>query len=186
MEPHAIIACSVTALAVALWAVLAFNGLVRARNLTREAWSGIDVQLKRRHNLIPRLVELVRKYATHEREVLTTVTRLRGESRAAAEVKAMELSENALSQSLRTLIARVEAYPDLKADKVYLDLQKQLVEVEDQIQFARRYYNGTVRDYNIRVESFPNNLMARVCGFRISQFFELESALQARAPEVEV
>ena len=169
-----------------VWIVITFNVLVRHRNLVQEAWSGIDVQLRRRANLIPNLVDTVKAYSAHERGTLEEVTRVRAQAEGAASVKDRQAVENALSQVLRRLFALAEAYPDLKASQTYLALQDQLVEVEDQVQYARRYYNGTVRDYNIRAESLPNNLVAAVFRFKRADFFELETATARRAPEVKM
>ena len=166
---------------VAIAVALAFNRLVRHRNLVREAWSGIDVQLKRRHDLVPALVESVRGHASFERGVLEDVTRLRGDARA---TRALQDGENALTGQLRGLLAVVEAYPQLRAGESFLELQKRLAEVENQLQMARRYYNGTVRDYNTAVESFPSNLVARAFGFGLEDFFQVESALERVVPEV--
>lgn len=160
---------------------LAFNRLVRRRNLVREAWSGIDVQLKRRHDLVPNLVEAVRGHASFERGVLEDVTRLRAGTRASRE---LQDGENALSVELRRLVAVAEAYPDLRAGESFLDLQRRLADVENQLQMARRYYNGTVRDYNTAVESFPANLVARTFGFPAEEFFEVESAIERAAPSI--
>jgi LemA protein len=172
------------ALGAALIAVIAlaaaFNRLVRHRNLVREAWSGIDVQLKRRHDLVPALVESVRGHASFERGVLEDVTRLR-RGRAS---QALQDGENALTGELRGLLAVVEAYPELRAGASFLELQKRLAEVENHLQMARRYYNGTVRDYNTAVESFPSNLVARLFGFALEEFFQVESALERAVPEV--
>ena len=175
-------ALAVGALLVVLVVVaLAFNRLVRHRNLVREAWSGIDVQLKRRHDLVPNLVESVRGHATFERTVLEEVTRLRGAPRAS---RALQDGENALATQLRGLLAVAEAYPQLRAGESFLGLQQRLTEVENQLQMARRYYNGAVRDYNIAVESFPSNLVARAFGFTLEEFFQVESALERAVPEV--
>ena len=172
------------ALGAALFAVIAvaaaFNRLVRHRNLVREAWSGIDVQLKRRHDLVPALVESVRGHANFERGVLEDVTRLRG-ARAS---RALQDGENALTSELRGLLAVVEAYPELRAGESFLELQKRLAEVENHLQMARRYYNGTVRDYNTVVESFPSNLVARGFGFGLEEFFQVESAVERAVSEV--
>jgi LemA protein len=176
----------VLAAALALWTGLAFNRLVRERNLMREGWSGIDVQLKRRRNLVPNLVETVKAYGRHERELLTGVAEIRADGAGAEGVKEMEGRENVLTDQLKHLFALAEAYPDLKADRNYLTLQKQLADIEDQIQMARRYYNGAVRNYNIRVESFPSNLVARLFGFRLAEFFEIETATERAAPKVEM
>ena len=168
-------------LALALWTALAFNRLVRHRNRVREGWSGVDVQLKRRHDLIPQLAAAVRGHATFERDVLEEVTRLRG---AAPATRALQDGENALSAQVRTLLAVAERYPELRAGESFLALQRQLAETEDQLQMARRYYNGTVRDYNIAVESFPSNLVARLCGFPPATFFQVEPAIARAVPAV--
>jgi len=164
---------------------LSFNRLVKRRNIVQEAWSGIDVQLRRRHNLIPNLVSVVEGYSIHERGVLEQVARLRAETDRARNLRAKQDGENALSQTLKSIIAVAEAYPELKADRRYHDLQRQLVEVEDQIQMARRYYNGAVREYNICVESFPGNLVARLFGFGREEFFQVVSATERAVPMVE-
>jgi len=180
----------VTSLVIAgiavLWTVVAFNRLVRDRNLVREGWSGIDVQLKRRSNLVPSLVETVRGYARHEQSTLERVTRLRSRSEEAETLAQRGEAENALSDQVRHLFALVEDYPDLRADRGFRELQKQLTAIEDQIQLARRYYNGAVRNYNIRVESFPSNLIAGLARFRAEEFFEIESAVDRTAPTVEI
>jgi LemA protein len=168
-------------LAVLVWLVVAFNRLVRQRNLVREGWSGIDVQLKRRHDLVPALVEAVRGHAAFERGVLEEVTRLRA---AAPATRAQQDGENALAAQVRGLLAVAEAYPDLRASDSFLALQRQLAEVEDQLQMARRYFNGAVRDYNIAVESFPSNLVARGFGFALHDFFQVESAVERQVPAV--
>jgi LemA protein len=166
------------------WIVWAFNRLVRRANLVREAWSGIDVQLKRRHDLVPNLVEVVRAHASYEKGVLEDVVRLRGQGRAARATQELEERENSLTASLRSVLAVVEAYPDLRASRSFLDLQAQLADVENHLQMARRYYNGTVRDYNIAVESFPSNLVARLFGYGLERYFQVESATERHTPEV--
>ena len=171
---------------IILWGAITFNVLVRHRNLVREAWSGIDVQLKRRANLIPNLVETVKGYSAHERRTLEEVTHARTAAESAGAVREREAGENALTQALKRLVALSEAYPDLKADQTFLSLHQELIEVEDHVQYARRYYNGTVRDYNIRVESFPSNMVAGVFGFAREEFFELETATERGAPKVEM
>jgi len=172
--------------AVALWALRAFNALVRRRNLVREAWSGIEVQLKRRHDLIPRLTEAVRGYIEHERGLLGELARTRAHCvEAIGPVGAVD-PENALSHVLGRLFAVVEIYPELKASGNVLELQAGLVDVEDNLQLARRYYNGTVRDYNTAVQSFPRSLVARAFAFHAEAFFELDSALERRSPGVEL
>ena len=161
-----------------------YNLFVRDKNRVAEAWSGIDVQLKRRANLVPNLVNVVTGYADYEKNLLNEVTELR--SRLAQESKSGERqdNENALTDGLGRLLAVVENYPDLKADTTFLQLQKQLVEIEDYIQMARRYYNGTVRNINTRVESFPSNLIAAIFGFHQKHFFEIERATERKAPQV--
>jgi LemA protein len=170
--------------AVALYAIFVFNRLIRLRNLAREGWSGIDVQLKRRSDLVPNLVATVKAYAAHERSVLEEVTASRQSSVAAGDVSGRASAENALQGALGRLFAVAEAYPELKADKNFLALQQQLAEIEDQLQMARRYYNGTVRNLNIAIQSFPENLVAGVLGFNALPFFELEDRAQAAAPTI--
>jgi len=163
---------------LALWLAWTYNRLVSARNAVKEGWSGIDVQLKRRHDLVPLLVDAVGAYARHERGLLERVARLRSRS-------VPDLEEEAeLSRGLEQLLAVAEAYPDLKASANFLSLQRQLVEVEEALQLARRYYNGAVRVYNTLLESFPTLLVARRFGFTPARYFELPLATEAHAPEV--
>jgi len=169
---------------VALWAAAIFNRLVRNRNLVLEGWSGIDVQLKRRYDLIPNLVETVKGYAGHEKETLAKVIELRNSASRAQTASEKAPIENMLTQTLRQLFALAEAYPDLKANQNFLDLQARLTEIEEQIQFARRYYNGTARDMNILVQSFPSNIIARSFGFTEVDYFEIELATEREAPRV--
>ena len=173
-------------IAVALWTVWAYNRLVRWRNLMREGWSGIDVQLQRRSNLVPNLVEVVRGYSAHERRVLEEVTSLRAQAAEARSLSERRATENALTDGLKRLLVLVEAYPDLKASAEFARLHRSLVEIEDQLQMARRYYNGAVRDYNIRVQSFPGNLVARAFGFALEDFFQVATATERQAPGVEM
>src|SRR5262245_6794568 len=177
-----IIAAVVAALAV--YAVGVFNRLVRLRNMVREGWSGIDVQLRRRTDLIPNLVDTVKAYAAHERGVLEEVTQRRAGSIAAGDVPAQANAERALSGSLNRLLALAEAYPQLKADQNFLTLQRQLAEIEDQIQMSRRYYNGAARNLNIAIQSFPAVLLAGALGFKADPFFELENRAEGNAPQV--
>lgn len=170
----------------AVYAIILFNRLVRHRNRVKEGWSGIDVQLKRRHDLVPSLVTVVRGYAGHEQRVLEEVTMARTRGMEETEVTGAVTAEGGLSRALRRVLALVESYPDLKADTNFLDLQKNLVEIEDNLQYARRYYNGTVRDYNIAVESFPSNLVARTAGFKPADFFTIELAVEREAPPVQL
>jgi LemA protein len=174
-----------TAVAVLLWVAFAYNRLVRARLLAREAWSGVDVQLRRRHDLVPRLVETVAGYARFERTVLSEVTALRSElGDSSRPDRRLQERENALADRLGGFFALVEGYPELQADRGFLELQRELVEVEDQLQLARRYYNGAVRDYAILRESFPSNLVARAFSFERPEFFEVQSASERLAPKV--
>lgn len=159
---------------LAIWFIALFNRLVRAKNLVRESWSGMDVQLKRRHDLIPNLVETIKGYTQHEQKLFEEIADMRRRSINIESVKEKGEAENALSRTLKTLLAVAEAYPELKANQNFLDLQNDLAEIEDQIQLARRYYNGTVRDYNILVESFPSNLVASLFRFRPMEFFDLD------------
>ena len=170
--------------AIALYVMFVFNRLVRLRNLAREAWSGMDVQLKRRSDLVPNLVETVKGYAAHESGVLEEVTARRQSSLAAGDIAGRAFAEQLLQGALGKLLAVAEAYPGLKADKNFLSLQQQLAEIEDQLQMARRYYNGTARNLNIGIQSFPDNLFAGPLGFREQPFFELENRAQAAAPAV--
>ena len=169
---------------LAIYAVVIYNRLVRQRNLMREGWSGIDVQLKRRTDLVPNLIETVKAYAAHERGVFEDLTAKRASSIAADSVTGQAAAERALHGSLGRLFAVAEAYPELKANKNFLDLQQQLAQIEDQLQMARRYYNGTVRNLNISIQSFPNNLVAGVLGFHEQPFFELDDRKEAAAPAI--
>lgn len=166
--------------------VVLYNRLVRDRNRVDAGWSDIDVQLKRRHDLVPRLVEAVRQYAGYEQATLKAVTALRAESERTARIGRKGELEEGLSDGVHKLMALAEQYPDLKASGNFLDLQKGLVEVEDNIQYARRYYNGAVRNYNTRIESFPDLLIARSFGFVEREYFQLESETQAQTPEVKL
>ena len=161
--------------AALVYIVVAYNSLVRTRQMANEAWSGIDVQLKRRSDLVPNLVAAVLGYAAHERSVLEEVTQLRGTARGVPEgdVAARAQAEGALSAALGKLMAVAENYPDLKASSNFLELQQQLSDLENELQMARRYYNGTVRNLNVMVQSFPSNLIAGLFGFTPREFFQL-------------
>jgi len=167
--------------AVALWLMFTYNGLIRRKNRVNEAWADIDVQLKRRYDLVPNLVETVKGYMAHERQVFENVTQARAAAMGATSEKDKIEKENMFSQTLKTLFAVAENYPDLKANQNFLELQRELTDTEDKIQAARRFYNGNVRDYNTAVESFPINLIARSFGFGQRELFELEEAA-AREP----
>jgi LemA protein len=161
-----------------------YNKLVRLKNLVEEGWSGIDVQLKRRTNLIPNLIETVKGYMGHERDLLSKVTELRAQSMSARDVGEKGRVEGLLSRSLANVFAVAEGYPDLKASQNFSELQTQLSEIEEQIQLARRYYNGTVRNMNIQVESFPSNIVAGIFNFTKAEFFEIEDPADRAVPEV--
>jgi len=156
-----------------LWIIATFNFLVTLRNRTKEAWSDIDVQLKRRYDLIPNLVETVKGYATHERELFVKVTEARSRAMGATTLKEKGEAENVLSGTLKTLFAVAENYPDLKASTNFLELQRELRDTEDKVQAARRFYNGNVRDFNIKIETFPASIIASSFGFKKMDFFEI-------------
>ncbi len=161
-----------------------YNSLVRARNIANQAWSDIDVQLQKRHELVPNLVATVKGYMRHEAEVLEGVALVRGAR--AEDLPALAKQETALSRSLGRLFALAEDYPELKANDGFRQLHSSLVEIEDHLQYARRYYNGAVRDNNNLVESFPANLVANGFRFGTAEYFEIELASQREAPDVQL
>jgi LemA protein len=167
-----------------LYVVVAYNGLVRLRNSVQEAWAQIDVQLKRRYDLIPNLVETVKGYASHEKETLEGVIRARQAGIDASTVESQAEAENMITGALRRIFALSEAYPDLKANQNFLSLQEELSSTENKIGFARQYYNQQVRGMNTRVEMFPTNVIAGLFGFKRMSFFELEDAAAREAPKV--
>ena len=169
---------------VVLWFVFTYNGLVRLRNQVKNAWSQIDVQLKRRYDLIPNIVETVKGYAAHEKETFERVIQARQRGIDASGVKQQQEAENMITGALRQLFALSEAYPNLKANENFLALQEELASTENKIGFARQYYNDTVKDFNIRQEMFPANLVASMLGFQPAEFFEIEEASQREAPKV--
>ena len=168
-----------------LYGVSVYNSLIKLRNMVRNAWSDIDVQLKKRHDLIPNLVETVKGYAAHEKTVLEYVTKARSMAAQAKGPEESAQAEKMLTQALRQLFAVVENYPDLKANQNFLVLQEELRNVENQIQEARRYYNAVVRDYNIKTESFPSNIIASIFNFKKEQFFEIEEPEEREVPRVQ-
>jgi len=171
--------------AILLWAVLNYNALVRIRQQVRESWSGIDTELKRRYDLIPNLVETVKAYAAHEKEVLAKVTEARARAQASTgSVAEQAAEEKKLVDSMRGLLAIAEKYPDLKASNNFLALQKELINTEDRIQAARRFFNANVRDLNTRIEVFPSNLIASMFNFERETFFEVESAVMREPIDV--
>jgi LemA protein len=175
----------IVVLAFAVVGVVLYNRLIRSRNRVDTAWSDIDVQLQRRHDLIPRLVTAVDQYARYERATLEAVTELRAEAMRVTDVDARSKAEDNLSGGVQRLIALAETYPDLKANENFLNLQNDLVETENYLQFARRYYNGSVRDYNTMTETVPSNLIARMFDFAARSFFQKSSDDAANVPLIE-
>ncbi|MCW0000465.1 LemA family protein [Pararhizobium sp. YC-54] len=171
---------------VILYLIVIYNGLVKARQVKEEAWSGIDVQLKRRADLIPNLIETVKGYAAHEKGTLEQVVELRNKVQAVplGDVAGRAAAEDMLSRALGKLFALAEAYPDLKANQNFSELQQSLEEIESEVQMARRYYNGAARDLNVKVESFPSNLIAGPFGFAKAAFFEITNEADRAVPVV--
>ncbi len=181
MTPLTIIVA--VAVVLVLWAIISYNGFVRLVNQAKEAWSDIEVQLKRRYDLIPNLVNTVKGYATHENTAFEKVTEARAKALSASGANpAHAQAENALSGALKSVFAIAEAYPDLKANQNFLELQGELSDTENKIQAARRFYNGTVRDLNIGVESFPGNIIAGIAGFKKMDLFDLADNDAAQNP----
>ena len=164
---------------VLLYIMAVYNGLITLRNRVKEAWSDIDVQLKRRYDLIPNLVETVKGYASHEKETFNKVIEARSKAMSATGLKEKGEAENALSGTLKSLFALSENYPDLKASVNFLELQKELTDTEDKIQASRRFYNGNVMDFNTKLEVFPTNMIAQMFGFKVSEFFVAEEGEKA-------
>lgn len=156
------------------WLIISYNLLVRDKIRVQAGWSDIDVQLKRRHDLIPKLVEAVKQYATYESATLTTITELRTLSQQSDKIVEISDAETALESEIRQLLLLAEAYPDLKANQSFLDLQHNLTDVENHIQYARRYYNGAVRNFNTRIDSFPDLLIARFFRFQPANYFQAD------------
>ncbi len=166
-----------------LWIVVIFNGLVRLRQRVKEAWSDIEVQLKRRYDLIPNLVETVKGYAKHEQQAFESVTKARAEALSGGgTAHDRAVKENMLSGALKSIFAVAEAYPELKANTNFLQLQGELSDTENKIQAARRFYNGNVMEINTRVEQFPSNAIAGMFGFKKEEFFDLDETPGAREP----
>lgn len=178
----------VVAAALILYVIGIFNSLVRLKNRTKEAWSDIDVQLKRRYDLIPNLIKTVKGYAAHEKEVFEKVTETRANAISAKGVEDQQKAENMLTDALKSLFAVAENYPDLKASTNFLELQRELTDTEDKIEAARRFYNANVRDLNIKIESFPSSIVASIFGYKQMELFEIEESQAEKAkeaPEVE-
>ena len=181
-----LIALLVIVVIAGLWAVGAYNGLVRLRNLVQEAWHQIDTELQRRHDLIPNLVETVKGYAKHERETLEAVTAARTAAVAPGSSPAEQAQqENILTQALGKLFALAEAYPDLKANTNFLQLQTELTNTEDRVAAGRRFYNANVRDLNTRIETFPTSIIANMFKFVKAEYFETEDPAARQAPNVQ-
>ena len=168
----------------ALWVIASFNGLVTLKNRAKEAWADIDVQLKRRYDLIPNLVQTVKGYATHEKELFEKVTQARANAMSAQGVAQKAGAENMLSQTLKSLFAVSENYPDLKASQNFLELQRELTDTEDKIQAARRFYNTNVRDLSIKIESFPDNVIANIFNFKQMELFQAENEAEKQPVSV--
>ena len=183
MSTYLIIIIAVAAIII-LWIIGVFNSLIRLKNRVSEAWSDIDVQLKRRYDLIPNLIETVKGYMTHEANVFEKVTEARAKAISATGTAEKAQAENALSGALKTLFAVSENYPQLRASENFSKLQEELSDTENKIQASRRFYNGNARDFNIRQETFPSNIIATLFGFKKAEFFEIEEAGERKAPEV--
>jgi len=167
-----------------VFVITVYNKLIVLRTRVEEGWADIETQLKRRYNLIPNLVNTVKGYATHEKELFENVTKARTAAMGATGVADKAASENMLAGTLKSLFAVAENYPDLKANQNFLELQKELTDTEDKIQYARRFYNGIVRDLNIKVQSFPSVIIANMFGFKKADMFEIEDAAQRVVPNV--
>jgi LemA protein len=180
------------AAALVLWGILIFNGLVSRRTMVAEGWSGIETQLKRRADLIPNLVESVKGYAAHERATLDELTRLRAQAQTtgdsgtpnASEIGSRAQMERQITAMIGKVMAVAEAYPDLKASANFQSLQRDIADTEDQIQLARRYYNGAVRDYNVMTEQVPSNIIASSFAFKKAEFFEIDDPAERAVPQV--
>jgi len=173
------------AVVIVLWLIGVYNSLVRLNNKTKEAWSDIDVQLKRRHDLIPNLVETVKGYAKHESKLFEKVTQARASAMQAKGPAQAAEAENNLMGTLKSLFAVAENYPDLKANQNFMQLQSDLTDTEDKIQASRRFYNGNVRDFNTKIETFPNNVVAGMLGFKKYDFYEVANAKERENVKVE-
>ena len=167
-----------------LYGVFIYNTFVRMRNRMKNAWADIDVQLKRRHNLIPNLVEAVKGYAAHEKELFENVTAARSRAMQAGNPHAKQEAENMLTDALKSLFAVSENYPQLRASENFLELQREIRDTEDKIQAARRFYNATVQDLNTKIETFPSNLIAKAFGFSQAELFEVQTEGEREVPKV--
>ena len=169
---------------ILIWGTVIYNSLIRDKNRVHEGWSDIDVQLKFRHSLVPNLVAATKQYAKYEKAVLSTVIEIRSQSEAISAPSQKGEIEKQLGSGLQKLVALVEQYPELKANENFVKLQDELVAIEEQIQYARRYYNGAVRNFNISIESFPNLVVAKIFSFSPTEYFQLESDAHRKAVSV--
>jgi len=169
----------IVAVVIAAWLIAVYNGLIKAKNRTDEAWSDIDVQLKRRHDLIPNIVSTVKGYASHESSVFTQVTEARSKAMQAGTIDEKIASENQLMGTMKSLFAVAESYPELKANQNFLHLQQELADTENKVQASRRFYNGNVRDFNTKLQVFPTNMIGSMLGFKAYKFFEAEEEAKA-------
>ena len=169
---------------IVLYIVSSYNGLVKLKALLDEGWSGIDVQLKRRYDLIPNLVATVKQYSIHEKDIFENIAKLRAASMGATSIDQKALAENGLTSALKTLFAVAENYPELKANQNFMKLQEDLTAIEHDIQLSRRYYNGAARNYNVGISVFPRNLIASNLGFEKAQYFELANGIERENPQV--
>jgi len=184
MEMYVIIIL-VVLVAIGLWIVMIYNGLIRLRVRTNEAWSDIDVQLKRRYDLIPNLINTVKGYATHEKELFENVTKARANAMNAQNPEEKAGAENMLSDTLKSLFAVSENYPQLRANENFLELQRELSDTENKIQASRRFYNGNVRDLNTKIQVFPDSIVANMLKIGKREFFEIEDVKEKETPKVE-
>lgn len=169
---------------VALWGISAYNGFIKLWNLTKEGWSGIETQLKRRADLIPNIVETVKGYAAHEKGTFEAVTKMRAQASGVTDPAERAKIEGQMSAMIGKIMAIAEAYPELKANENFLALQKELSGVEEQLNLSRRYYNGAARNFNTSIQSFPANVIAGVTGFKSADYFEIENPADREAPKV--
>lgn len=169
---------------VIVYCVYIYNSLIRLRTMVNEAWSGIDVQLQKRHDLIPNIVKVVQGYAAHEKNLFESITQLRARGMKATEVKEQEAAEVGLSKALGKLFVVVENYPELKANQNFLELQKELAVVENDLQRSRRYYNGSVRNYNIMIEQFPSMFIAKAANHSQREFFDIKNETEKAVPNL--
>ena len=169
---------------IAFYGIGVYNRLVKLNTLVDEAWSGIDVQLKKRYDLIPNLIETVKGYASHEKETFENVTKARSQAQNATTVEGQQAAENQLNSALLNLYAVAEQYPELKANENFLSLQSELSDIESDIEKSRRYYNGTTRDYNILIDQFPSNIIAGMTNFNKAGFFEIDTDIERQNPQV--